>query len=91
MLTLKTLALLGLGVVTLSLTATAGAQSARHDRMDGRAAERDIDHLMGLRAQARAEHNRGKIRQDNRLMRADWRWVSRDDRRAHSGYWPFRG
>ncbi len=85
----KTLALLGLGIITLGIAATAGAQSGRHDRMDGRAAERDIDRLMGERSQARADHNWGKVRQDNRLMRADWKWVGRDYRRAHSDYWPF--
>ncbi len=90
MLNLKTLALVGLGVVTLGMTAAAGAQSTRHDRMDGRAAERDIDRLIGERAQARTDHNWGKVRQDNRLMKADWKWVGRDYRRAHTDYWPFR-
>jgi hypothetical protein len=71
------------------MTGIAGAQSPRHDVMDARAAERDIDRLMIERRQARADHNWGKVRQDNRLMRADWKWVGRDYRRAHHDYYPF--
>jgi hypothetical protein len=77
-------------VVLIAGSVVAGAQSRRHDIMDARAAERDIDRLMVERSQARAAHNWGKVRQDNRLMRADWKWVSRDYRRAHRRYYPFR-
>jgi hypothetical protein len=86
----KTLGTIGTCAALVAAVVMAGAQTRRHDMMDARAAERDIDRLMMERSQARAAHNWGKVKQDNRLMKADWKWVSRDYKKAHRGYYPFR-
>ncbi len=86
---IKNLGLTSLCLAAIAMATIGAAQSQRHDKMDGRAAERDIDRLMIDRADARANHNWGKVKQDNRLMNRDWHFVRKDYRRAHADYYPF--
>jgi hypothetical protein len=81
--------LLGLIVVTACFAAccSAGAQSVHHDRMDARAAHADYMHLKADRRIARMHHNWGKVKEDNRLMAVDRKFMRKDRRKVmRAGY-----
>lgn len=79
---IKTIGILGLCMAAIGVASFAGAQSVRHDRMDARAARADIRRLQADRAQARMDHNWGKVAQDNRLISRDRQFTRKDTRKV---------
>ncbi len=72
---------LGVGLLLLGV-GFASAQSVRHDVMDAGGARADIVKLKAERRAARRAHNWGKVRQDNRLIAADRKFLHRDVRKV---------
>lgn len=76
---LKIFALLGIG---LAIVGVADAQSLHRERLDARAARRDMARVQADLNQARADRNWGKIAQDRRLIAADQRDIRSDLHKA---------
>ncbi len=66
----------------LGFASIAGAQTVRHDKMDARAARADIRRLQMDRRMALRHHDWGKVKQDDRLIRADQHWIHKDVRKV---------
>ena len=84
--TLNTARFVGLAlcVASVCLAASADAQAIRHDKMDARAARRDIARLQKDRARAVHYKNWSKVAQDDRLIASDRFWVTRDHHKVEN-------
>jgi hypothetical protein len=65
-------------VSVVAMVSVAGAQTVRHDKMDSRAARRDISRLQKDRARAVHYKNWAKVAQDDRLIGSDRLWIRKD-------------
>ena len=74
---LATIVLLTLILATLIPTA---AQSARHDKMDARAARADVRRLMVIRRRCIKYKNWRKLDQTDRLIAKDKQFIAQDGR-----------
>jgi hypothetical protein len=72
------LVVLALCLGAIGVAASADAQSVRHDIMDARGAKADIIKLKADRAIAKHQHNWGKVKQDNRLIANDRKFLHKD-------------
>jgi len=80
--TFRTLAVLGSCMAAMSFASFASAQSIHHDKMDAKAAMKDIRRLQADKAMARRNHDWKKVEQDQRLIDADRHFVRKDVRKV---------
>ncbi len=73
---------IALTAICLASFIPAAAQSVRHDRMDARAARADIRNLMVVRRRCIKYKNWRKLKQTDRLIARDQKFINKDVRKV---------